>query len=111
MGAIDNQHPERVYKKLTDKERLIFYELRDAKSWQEWNEPQRNLKLKNFVDSFFKLNNDDVKILIYQIIRSLNRQIDVEKAIKPLADEKKQTSSVVEIQVNGIPVCQIITQN
>lgn len=109
MDARDNQHYEQVLKKLTAKERLIFYEIRDAKSWQEWNESQRNLKIKNFVNSFFNLNNEDVEKLLYQIIRSFNSQINFEKAIRSTeVKAQKHASNIIEIRVDGVSVCKIL---
>lgn len=110
MSAADNLHSEQILKKLTPKERLVFYELRDAKTWQKWNESQRNRKLEQFTDSFFKLNCREVKVLLYQVLRSINTNITLIERIysdqKSVAEPKK---NIIEIKVNGVSAFQIIT--
>lgn len=46
--------------KLSPKERLTFYECRDARSWEEWNPAQQKRKRKQLEKIFDKFGNQSL---------------------------------------------------
>lgn len=90
-------------KQLSPKQRLTFYECRDARSWEEWTSKQRERKRAQLRKIFQKLNQPDpVDVLAGLVETKWNELTTVRRDL----EEKKQRKnvSISTLIVNGIRV-------
>lgn len=77
--------------KLSPQERLLFYELRDERSWEEWNDKQKKIKMKQFAKAILRIfteNTDDAENLLAEFLKLKMKEINWVKSLFRLATTK-----------------------
>lgn len=94
-------------KKLTSKERLTFYECRDARSWEEWNSKQRGRKKEQLARIFNKLGQpnpvDALERLVYEKWRELSHfKLPVFPEQEPKPHEKRYNIQLIVVGIRSL---------
>ncbi|WP_159521721.1 hypothetical protein [Sunxiuqinia indica] len=80
--------------KLSPKQRLTFYECRDARSWEEWTSKQRERKRKQLASIFEKANQPDPVDVLARLVNEKWQELTT---IRPVQPEESKTRKKVRI--------------
>ena len=90
-------------KKLSPKQRLTFYECRDARSWEEWTSKQRERKRAQLKKIFQTLNQPDPVDVLARLVSA--KWIELTTVRRDLKEEKQpQKVTISTLIVSGIRV-------
>lgn len=88
-------------RKLTEKERLTFYECRDARSWEEWNSKQRERKRAQLQKIFAKVGQQNPIDVLAKLVDAKWRELSRFK-VQKCTPEPKQNDAKSSLYVDGI---------
>lgn len=94
-------------KKLTPKERLTYYECRDARSWEEWNSKQRERKKQQLHKIFLKVGQSDPVDVLGQLVAEKWRELS---RFRPIVDGPKNPQKDAISTVSVVGICDLIRQ-
>lgn len=92
-------------KKLTPKERLTYYECRDARSWEEWNSKTRERKQQQLQKIFLKCGQPDPVDVLARLVAEKWRELSrftVPPAREPESTQKDTKSTVIVVGIRSI---------
>lgn len=92
-------------KKLTPKERLTYYECRDARSWEEWNSKTRERKQHQLQKIFLKCGQPDPVDVLARLVAEKWRELSrfkVPPAREPEHTQKDTKSTVVVVGIRSL---------
>jgi len=88
-------------RKLTEKERLTFYECRDARSWEEWNSKQRERKRAQLQRIFAKVGQQNPIDVLAKLVDAKWRELSHFK-VQECTPEPEQNDAISSLYVDGI---------
>lgn len=92
-------------KKLTPKERLTYYECRDARSWEEWNSKTRERKQQQLQKIFLKCGQPDPVDVLARLVAEKWRELSrfkVPPAREPESTQKDTKSNVIVVGIRSL---------
>jgi len=89
-------------KKLSPKQRLTFYECRDARSWEEWTSKQRERKREQLARIFKKLNQPDPVDVLARLVTEKWQELTTTPAQVLEIRKPRQKVSISTLIVGGI---------
>lgn len=91
-------------KKLSPKQRLTFYECRDARSWEEWNSKQRERKRKQLAAIFKTLNQPDPVDELAKLVEAKWKELTTVRRDENEALQPRKKATISRFIVDGIRV-------